>query len=118
MRWADCSGLLNVEVSLSSLSTYMDRVKLGIALGSYSGSTARTWGRVSRGTAAERRSQMSEPRNDNKGFWAVVKDYQIPRVALLSVHDSEKSALSAQRRKGGRVVRLSNLKGVVTPVRN
>jgi hypothetical protein len=60
---------------------------------------------------------MSKAGN-GKSFWAVVKDYQIPRVALQSVHDSEKSALSAQRSNGGRVVRLSNSKEVATPVRN
>jgi hypothetical protein len=52
---------------------------------------------------------MSKPRND-KGFWAVVKDYQIPRVALQSVHDSEQSALSAQRRNGGRVAKMPDPK--------
>jgi hypothetical protein len=46
----------------------------------------------------------------NRVFWAVVKDSQIPHVALQSVHDSEESALSAQRRNGGRVVKIPDPK--------
>lgn len=48
---------------------------------------------------------MSKPKN-HRNFWFLVKDVQIPRVVLHSVHDSEKSALSAQRRNGGRVVKI------------
>lgn len=51
---------------------------------------------------------MSKP-NSHRNFWFLVKDVQIPRVVLQSVHDSEKSALSAQRKNGGRVVKIPAL---------
>jgi hypothetical protein len=46
---------------------------------------------------------MSNPKKD---CWVVVKDQQVTQVVVQSVHDSEKSALSAQRRDRGRVVKV------------
>jgi hypothetical protein len=59
---------------------------------------------------------MNKPKND-KGIWVVVKDQDqvVRRVVFQSVHGSEKSALSAQRRNGGRIVRVAQFKWVATP---
>ncbi len=57
---------------------------------------------------------MNKPKND-KGIWVVVKDQLVRRVEFQSVHGSEKSALSAQRRNGGRIVRVAQFQCVATP---